>query len=383
MNDYKITGKLPSADLIDKGLGSVTGAGAKNANNVPNGFYRIPLLPKDFDLNKAINTSTLSTTDALSYIDYMKAHIAKVSDTTGFTGTYHLLGETLDLCKDNSDAFIQTIQQYTVDGLSGTEIGSITEEKAKEYNKLPIGQSDSAERIVSQAMETGNQLSGISTYTPRHGRYNVLHANATSTDLDKYLDSARYADAEQSAEQYTNTIRQWIQEDTKFLDKNDNIDYLYELADMLGQSQLKMHIRLIDAGDAASGVSGIDMNNIDNHMDAAVVVSTRRDIAKRPALSKAEILVHEIAHNHFRLMSPHQYMEATRLWSVASKIITPEALERAGASHEEAKEIYDYVFRNNNSREDAVHEFLAYALTNRYMIRALNDTAANNKLALH
>lgn len=128
MNDYKITGKLPSADLIDKGLGSVTGAGAKNANNVPNGFYRIPLLPKDFDLNKAINTSTLSTTDALSYIDYMKAHIAKVSDTTGFTGTYHLLGETLDLCKDNSDAFIQTIQQYTVDGLSGTEIGSITKE---------------------------------------------------------------------------------------------------------------------------------------------------------------------------------------------------------------------------------------------------------------
>ena len=382
MNDYKITGKLPSADLIDKGLGSVTGAGAKNANNVPNGFYRIPLLPKDFDLNKAINTNTLSTTDALSYIDYMKAHIAKVSDTTGFTGTYHLLGETLDLCKDNSDAFIQTIQQYTVDGLSGTEIGSITKEKAKEYNKLPIGQSDSAERIVSQAMETGNQLSGISTYTPRHSRYNVLHANATSTDLDKYLDSARYADAEQSAEQYTNTIRQWIQEDTKFLDKNDNIDYLYELADMLGQSQLKMHIRLIDAGDAASGVSGIDMNNIDNHMDAAVVVSTRRDMAKRPALSKAEILVHEIAHNHFRLMSPHQYMEATRLWSVASKILTPEALERAGASHEEAKEIYDYVFRNNNSREDAVHEFLAYALTNRYMIRALNDTAANNKLAL-
>ena len=382
MNDYKITGKLPSADLIDKGLGSVTGSGAKNANNVPNGFYRIPLLPKDFDLNKAINTNTLSTTDALSYIDYMKAHIAKVSDTTGFTGTYHLLGETLDLCKDNSDAFIQTIQQYTVDGLSGTEIGSITKEKAKEYNKLPIGQSDSAERIVSQAMETGNQLSGISTYTPRHGRYNVLHANATSTDLDKYLDSARYTDAEQSAEQYTNTIRQWIQEDTKFLDKNDNIDYLYELADMLGQSQLKMHIRLIDAGDAASGVSGIDMNNIDNHMDAAVVVSTRRDMAKRPALSKAEILVHEIAHNHFRLMSPHQYMEATRLWSVASKILTPEALERAGASHEEAKEIYDYVFRNNNSREDAVHEFLAYALTNRYMIRALNDTAANNQLAL-
>lgn len=81
--------------------------------------------------------------------------------------------------------------------------------------------------------------------------------------------------------------------------------------------------------------------------------------------------MHEISHNLFKLMTPHQLDEATRLWHLASKIITPEDLEKAGATHDEAQRIYDYVFSDVTA--DSVQEFLAYALTNRFMIRALNS----------
>lgn len=368
---YKISGKLPSAEDIYSGRNAVDGAGNKIGQS-SDGFYQLPLIPKDFDLNNPIHTNAMSSTGARSYMDYIKAHLAKVLGGKDFGGVYHLLGETLNIYKNNpSNTINNNIRQYTVNG-------SISMEKAKEWNTLPIGQSDAAQREVSIAMEKGNKLSGITNPYDRSRHFNGIFHYSWSSDLDKYINQAMYYEAEQSADQYTDTIRKWIAEDSKNI--TDDLSYLNDIADMLGNSQFKMHIKLIDHPDAMAGASAIDMNNIDNHMDAAVVVSTRRDMARRPGLSKAEMLVHEIAHNHFRLMTPHQYMEATKLYNVASKYLTPKALEDAGATKTEAEDIYKYIFQNANV--DSVHEFLAYALTNRYVIRALNNSALNDKLAV-
>ena len=372
IQSYSISGKLPSAEDVYAGRNALDGAGNRIGQRA-GGFYQLPLLPTNFDLNNAINSNIMSTTGASSYMDYMKAHLAKSLGGKEFTGTYHLLSETLNIYKDNaSNTMNNNIKQYTAEG-------SISMEKAKEYNKLPIGQSDAAQGEVTKAMEKGNELSGItqSPYTRSKHFRKVFHYSWNS-ELDKYIDQAMYDEAEQSADQYTNTIKQWINEDSKNI--SDDLSYLNDIADMLGNSQFKMHIKLIDHPDVMAGASAIDMNNVDNHMNAAVVVSTRRDMARRPGLSKAEMLVHEIAHNHFRLMTPHQYMEATKLYNVASKYLTPKALEDAGASKAEAEDIYKYIFQNANA--DSVHEFLAYALTNRYVIRALNNSALNDKLAV-
>ena len=372
IQSYSISGKLPSAEDVYAGRNALDGAGNRIGQR-SGGFYQLPLLPNDFDLNNAINSNIMSTTGASSYMDYIKAHLAKSLGGKEFTGTYHLLSETLNIYKDNtSNTMNNNIKQYTAEG-------SISMEKAKEYNKLPIGQSDAAQGEVAKAMEKGNELSGItkSPYSRSKHFRNVFHYSWNS-ELDKYIDQAMYDEAEQSADQYTNTIKQWINEDSKNI--SDDLSYLNDIADMLGNSQFKMHIKLIDHPDVMAGASAIDMNNVDNHMNAAVVVSTRRDMARRPGLSKAEMLVHEIAHNHFRLMTPHQYMEATKLYNVASKYLTPKALEDAGASKAEAEDIYKYIFQNANA--DSVHEFLAYALTNRYVIRALNNSALNDKLAV-
>lgn len=372
IESYRISGKLPSAEDIYAGRNALDGAGNPIGQRA-GGFYQLPLLPLDFDLNNAIHTNIMSTTGASSYMDYMKAHLAKSLGGKEFTGTYHLLSETLNIYKNNaSNTMNNNIRQYTAEG-------SISMEKAKEYNKLPIGQSDAAQGEVAKAMEKGNELSGItkSPYARSKHFRNVFHYSWNS-ELDKYIDQAMYDEAEQSADQYTNTIKQWINEDSKNI--SDDLSYLNDIADMLGNSQFKMHIKLIDHPDVMAGASAIDMNNVDNNMNAAVVVSTRRDMARRPGLSKAEMLVHEIAHNHFRLMTPHQYMEATKLYNVASKYLTPKALEDAGASKTEAEDIYKYIFQNANA--DSVHEFLAYALTNRYVIRALNNSALNDKLAV-
>ena len=116
-------------------------------------------------------------------------------------------------------------------------------------------------------------------------------------------------------------------------------------------------------------------NNPDN-MERAAVVTANRSIMARAGVCRSEIIMHEISHNLFKLMTPHQLDEATRLWHLASKIITPEDLEKAGATHDEAQRIYDYVFSDVTA--DSVQEFLSYALTNRFMIKALNSK--NNKI---
>lgn len=138
---------------------------------------------------------------------------------------------------------------------------------------------------------------------------------------------------------------------------------------------MQMHFINMNNIKADDALSILDFNNPDN-MERAAVVTANRGIMARAGVCRSEIIMHEISHNLFKLMTPHQLDEATRLWHLASKIITPEDLEKAGATHDEAQRIYDYVFSDTTA--DSVQEFLAYALTNRFMIKALNSK--NNKI---
>lgn len=107
----------------------------------------------------------------------------------------------------------------------------------------------------------------------------------------------------------------------------EEISYLKNVANLLRQTNMQMHFVNMNNIKADDALSILDFNNPDN-MERAAVVTANRGIMARAGVCRSEIIMHEISHNLFKLMTPHQLDEATRLWHLASKIITPEDLEK-------------------------------------------------------
>lgn len=373
---YIDTNSLPNPEMVAKGKGSVDMNGTPIDSADANGFYRFNVLKKGFNIFESSGKNAQGNA-RLSYSQYLIAHLTADFAGTAIDSTNHInlmsnsLGNLMiinsNMSSRDNDIF-RLVKQYT---------GRVDKKTAEYYNTRPLNTSGLGTQTVRNAVEEGRKLGGKTAYTRTQNYYNNKRSKSRYSNESKSgipvqqimdnLDTYQAKNGNQMFQEVMNDI-QWDIDNGHVT--AEEISYLKNIANLLRQTNMQMHFVNMNNIKADDALSILDFNNPDN-MERAAVVTANRGIMARAGVCRSEIIMHEISHNLFKLMTPHQLDEATRLWHLASKIITPEDLEKAGATHDEAQRIYDYVFSDVNA--DSVQEFLAYALTNRFMIKALNS----------
>lgn len=378
---YIDTNSLPNPEMVAKGEGSVDMNGTPIDSADANGFYRFNVLKKGFNIFESSGKNAQGNA-RLSYSQYLIAHLTADFAGTAIDSTNHinlmsnslgnLMNTNSNMSRGDHDIF-RLVQQYT---------GRVDKKTAEHYNTRPLNTSGLGTQTVRNAVEEGRKLEGKTAYTRTQNYYNNKRSKSRYSNESKSgipvqqimdnLDTYQAKNGNQMFKEVMDDI-QWDIDNGHVTE--EEISYLKNIANLLRQTNMQMHFINMNNIKADDALSILDFNNPDN-MERAAVVTANRSIMARAGVCRSEIIMHEISHNLFKLMTPHQLDEATRLWHLASKIITPEDLEKAGATHDEAQRIYDYVFSDTTA--DSVQEFLAYALTNRFMIKALNSK--NNKI---
>ena len=378
---YIDTNSLPNPEMVAKGKGSVDMNGTPIVSADANGFYRFNVLKKGFNIFESSGKNAQGNA-RLSYSQYLIAHLTADFAGTTIDSTNHinlmsnslgnLMNTNSNMSRGDHDIF-RLVQQYT---------GRVDKKTAEYYNTRPLNTSGLGTQTVRNAVEEGRKLGGKTAYTRTQNYYNNKRSMSRFSNESKSgipvqqimdnLDTYQAKNGNQMFQEVMDDI-QWDIDNGHVTE--EEISYLKNIANLLRQTNMQMHFINMNNIKADDALSILDFNNPDN-MERAAVVTANRGIMARAGVCRSEIIMHEISHNLFKLMTPHQLDEATRLWHLASKIITPEDLEKAGATHDEAQRIYDYVFSDVTA--DSVQEFLAYALTNRFMIKALNSK--NNKI---
>lgn len=373
---YIDTNSLPDPKMVAKGKGSVDMNGTPIESADANGFYRFNVLKKGFNIFESSGKNAQGNA-RLSYSQYLIAHLTADFAGTAIDSTNHInlmsnsLGNLMitnsNMSKGDHDIF-RLVQQYT---------GRVDKKTAEYYNTRPLNTSGLGTQTVRNVVKEGRKLGGKTAYTRTQNYYNNKISRSRYSNESKSgipvqqimdnLDTYQAKNGNQMFQEVMDDI-QWDIDNGHVTE--EEVSYLKNIANLLRQTNMQMHFVNMNNIKADDALSILDFNNPDN-MERAAVVTANRGIMARAGVCRSEIVMHEISHNLFKLMTPHQLDEATRLWHLASKIITPEDLEKAGATHDEAQRIYDYVFSDVNA--DSVQEFLAYALTNRFMIKALNS----------
>lgn len=373
---YGYIDNLPSIDDVRKGLNSVDTSGLHNPTADTNGFYPITAIEKGKSIftNKAVG---YSNSNSYTLAQYLEAHLrAEYSGDITDSESINLLSGVLGDIVTSTDAnitskdFYKSITQFT---------GKMSKEEASKYNTRHI-ESDLAGKYYRESMRNAEELAGVrSKPTRSYSGFTQNGIVSESEEADRLFESALNEAAKDGNEMYQMILEDMQWDINQGNVSSDDIAYLKDVAAELMSTGMKMHFLFDSRLDAIKGnMSGIDFNNPENMERAVVVMASKTAMSKRPGLCRSEILVHEIAHNLFKLMTPHQLDEATRLWQIASKVLTVDDLVKAGAPQKDAEIIYDYLFKDKTS--DGVQEFLAYVLTNRYVIKALNSDSVNRQI---